>query len=292
MKFLLILVLTINIFAESQKLEFKSTYGITTKGNLFSKFKDSKVVLKSWLNNLAHLHNGELDVEYYNGGQLLFDAFKNNKFDMIAIDLPFYFKNRKEIENISNNKWSLSINEKKYTQYYLLGNKSKKLEGFGDLNKRIISLKDNEHPSEIWLNKNSLEKNKKSSKKLLKKIIYEKKETTAALNVFFGKSDYAIVSKEAWDVIIEFNPSIKNKIEILDKSKDIFLPFIGFFSNKASDKSKEIFFVLSDDLSKVAGGDQIVEIMKFNSIYKLTDESLSELDKYYNEYFELKKKYK
>lgn len=293
MKYLLILLIfTISLFAEVKKLEFISTYGITTEGNLFSKFKDAKIVLKSWLNDMGKIHGGQLDIKYYPNGELLFEAFKEDKFDMIAIDLPFFFKNRTEIEDVSNDTWTLSINEKKFNQYYLIGNKSNKLGGFSDLKAKSISLKEGDTSSWIWLDKNSYKTNMKASDKLLKKIQYEKKEKSVILNVFFKKSNYGIVTKEVWDLMLDFNPGIKSKVEILSKSKNIFLPFIGFFSEKSSLKSREAFFMVSKDLNKVKGGEQIIEIMKFNSIYKLDNASLVELDNYYNEYFKLKKKYR
>jgi hypothetical protein len=292
LKIIIILLLTLNLFADQGNFEFKSNFGITTEGNLLAKFKDAKIALKAWLDDMANLYKGEVGIEFYDKPELLYEDFKKNKIDMAVVSLSFFFENRASIEKNSTHIWSLSIDNKKFNRYYLIGNKKQHLKGFSNLKRKTMAIKKGDETAAIWLDKNSYEKNKVSSDKLLKIIKYEDKERTVLLNVFFGKTDYAIVTKDAWDVMLEFNPTLKKRIEILKESDNIFLPFIGFFSKNAHKKSVEVFFKVSSNLEELNGGKRIIKMLNFNSIFKVDDKMLLKLDNYHNDYFRLKKKYR
>lgn len=292
MKIIIILLLTFNLFADQGKFEFKSNFGITTEGNLLAKFKDAKIALKAWLEDMADLYKGEVGIEFYDKPGPLYEDFKKNKLDMAVVSLSFFFENRTSIEKNSSDIWSLSIDNKKLSRYYLIANKKQHLKGFSNLKRKTMAIKKGDETAAMWLDKNSYEQNKVSSDKLLKIIKYEDKERTVLLNVFFGKTDYAIVTKDAWDVMLEFNPSLKKRIEVLEESENIFLPFIGFFSKDAHKKSVEVFFKVSSNLEDLNGGKRIIKMLNFNSIFKVDEKMLLKLDNYHNEYFRLKKKYR
>lgn len=292
MKIIIILLLTLNLIADQGDFEFRSNFGITTEGNLLAKFKDAKIALKAWLEDMAVLYKGEVGIEFYDNPKPLYEDFKKNKLDMAVVNLPFFFENRTSIEKHSNHIWSLSIDNKKFNQYYLIANKKQKLKGFSSLKRKTLAIKKGDETAKIWLDKKSYKKNRVSSDKLLKQVKYESKERTVLLNVFFGKTDYAIVTKAAWDIMLEFNPTLKKRIEILEKSENIFLPFIGFFSKNAHEKSVEVFFKVSGNLEELSGGERIIKMLNFNSIFKVDDKMLLKLDNYYSEYFKLKEKYR
>lgn len=288
-KLLIILHLTISLPATDG---FESRFGFLSEGTLLSSFKDARVALKLWLEDVAVNYNGKLSVDFYDDSNSLYKALLNNELDMVVLDLPFFFKNREDILKTCDNFWSLNMVDIKYSQYYLIGKKSLNVKGFEDIKDKTITLKKGDIGASVWLDKNSLLSNKSSSQKTLKEIILKKKESTAILNVFFNKSDFAIVRKQTWDIISELNPSIKKKIEIIKKSKRIHIPFIGLFRKNVEKISIDAFFKLSKDLKSIEGSNHIITLLKFNSLFRVTDDYLKNLDIYYNEYFSLKKKYK
>lgn len=295
MKNIIILIFLVNLYADHTDhldLEFKSNYGMTTEGNILAKFKDAKVILTTWLEDMAGLHKGDVNIKFYDSSKPLYEDFKKNKLDMMVVDLPFFFENRAEIESKTSYMWSTYTNNKKFSQYYLLSNKTNNLKGFSELKNKKLSIKEGDLTAQIWLKKSSYQKNKKDSHKLLKSIKYESKERTVILNLYFGKTDYAIVTKDAWDIILDFNPSLKNKIEIIDKSEDIFFIFIGLFSKNANKKSIEFFSKIASDIEDIEGGKRISKMLSFNMFFKVENEDLEKLDIYYKEYFKLKHKYK
>lgn len=292
MKNVIILFLLINLYGDHNHSEFSSNYGLSTEGNILAKFKDAKVVLSRWLEDMAGLHQGDVNIEFYDTSKPLYEDFKKNKVDMMILDLPFFFENREEIELNTNYMWTSSFNGKKFNQYYLLSNKSSNLKGFSNLNNKKVSIKEGDLTAEIWLKNNSYIKNKKDSHKLLSSIEYENKERTVILNLFFGKTDYAIVSKDSWETILDFNPALKNKIVVLKKSENIFFPFIGIFAKDINKRKLEFFSKLTNSVSDIKGGKRISEMLQFDKIEKINKEDLQELSIYYKEYFKLKNKYK
>lgn len=293
MKLLLILLLSFNLYANANKqYEFESKFGFLSDGTLLSSFKDARVALKSWLEEVADEYNGKLEVEFYPDSRILYEDLKSKKLDMIVLDMPFFFKNKKDIEENSGDFWSLTMNNTKYAQYFLIANKSLNAKSFKDIKNRTLSMRNGERVASVWLDKNSLIANKSSYAKVLKKVKIVSKQSTALLNVFFKKTDFAIISKKTWDTMIELNPSITKKVKIISKSKKIHLPFIGLFKKKSNQKSIDAFFSISKNLSDLKGSEQIITLLKFNAIFRVDDESIKILDNYYNEYFKLKKKYK
>ncbi|MAC84831.1 MAG: hypothetical protein CL624_11930 [Arcobacter sp.] len=287
----LIIILQLTIFLSANE-KFESRFGFLSEGTLLSSFKDARVALKVWLEDIAISYNGKLDVEFYDTSEALYGALKNNELDMVLLDLPFFFKNKEDILKTTDNFWSLNISDVKYPQYYLIGKKSLNAKSFKDIKGKTIALKKGNGGAGVWLDKNSLIANKMSSIKALKSIYLKKKESTAILNVFFNKADFAVVRKETWDIISELNPSIKKKIEVIKKSEKIHIPFIGVFHKNTKKVTIKYFFKLSEDLKKIKGSGQIITLLKFNSLFRVDNEYLESLDKYYNEYFALKKKYK
>lgn len=288
-KTILLLSLCISLNAE---LKFEVKYGFLSEGTLLSYFSDAKIALKSWIQDIASDVDGKVDVEFYDKPETILNLLKKDKLDMVVFDLPFFFKNKEFILNNCDNFWSSSLGEEKFSQYYLVAKKSLKAKSFKDIKNKTISIKRNDDRLFIWLEKNSLLQYKKTSKKILKEISFNKKESTSLLNVFFNKSDFAIVNKKTWEIVTELNPAINKNLEIVKKSKKIHLPFIGFFKKGVNKESIVSFFDMTRDLKNLKNGEHIIELLKFKSIFRLNNTSLKDLTKYYDEYFALKKRYK
>lgn len=289
LKLLFILTLSLSLNAE---YKFESRFGFLSEGTLLASFKDTRVALSIWLEDIATKHNGKIETKFYDTSASLYEDFKNKKIDMVVLDLPFFFKNKRNILNTSDNFWSVNGMDGIYTQYYLIAKKSLSAKNFKDIKKKTISIKKGSIDTFVWLDKNSYISNKASLKKITKKIIEKKNESSALLDVFFDNSDFAVVKKHTWDIISELNPSISKKLVIVKKSKEIHIPFIGIFHKNTNKTVVDLFFGISKELKSVEGIEKIVEILKLNSLFRINNNSLKDLDNYYNEYFMLKKKYK
>lgn len=290
MKILFIILLSLNLYSK-EKLDFDTTYGLISTGTILSSFKDSQVTLIEWLKTIATNNNGNVEISFYDDSNILFNDYKNKKLEMIVLEPTYFFKLKKEIDKTSSNFWTSTSNEYKFNQYYLLSNKSAKNKSFKDIKNKSLSIKKDDISADVWLDKSSLIENKLGYKKVLKDIKYENKESTALLDLFFERTDFAIISKKTWEIMIEFNPTLMEKIQIISKSEEIHPVFIGFFSNEAEKKGIDVFFNMGENIKKLSTGEQILNLLKFDYILKIDSETLNSLEKYYNEYFELKNRY-
>lgn len=288
-KILIICILILSLNAKEYK--YVSTFGFLSNGTLLQNFKDGRIAFSLWIEDVASLYDSKLEVEYYTNKNDILNAYKNNNYflDMIVIPVPFYFENKKQIDEISDNFWSVSINDKKYTRYLLIARKELNAKNFKDLKDRTILFNKENDISEIWLDKQSIIYNNKRYKDVVKEEYYEKKESTILLRIFFGKSDFGVISENVWDTMIELNPSIKNKVDIVASSKKEHFPFIGFFRKGSTKEKSEIFFKIVSNLKQLPKSEQIMDLLKFDTVFKIEKDSLQNLEKFYNEYYDLKK---
>lgn len=287
----LLFIFNLSFFSYAEEVaELK--YGFL-ESTLVSSFADARVAAKVWLEDIvSDNYEKKANIEFYDSADILYKDLISGKLNMVVFDLEFFFKHKKNIEKIAHEFWSLNTFGTVYSQYYLIAKKSLNAKGFKNIIGKSVAYKKGDLSAEIWLDKNSLGIYKSEAKKILKEIILVKKENTALLNIFFNKTDFAIVTKKTWEIATELNPSIKKKIEIIEKSEKIHMPLIGLFRKDVKDSRIKSFFKASENISAVEGGREIVQLLKFDSLFKVKDTDLNKMDKYYKEYFELKKKYK
>ena len=287
-----ITLLNINSSANDKTYEFSSTFGFLQTGTILNRFKDARVAIKVWLEDIALSYGGDLTLNFYDNNNTLYKDFANHKVDMIVLSLPYYFLNKEKIDKEAIDFWTIAMSKDRYIKYYLISLKDSKIKSFKDVKNKSISITNNDTVGNIWIDKKSLQTFKTSYKNIFSQIHPVLKESTALLNVFFKKKDLAIVTKKTWDTMIELNPSIANRIKIVDETKQKHIPFIGFFSKYADKRSIDAFFELSANLHDLRGSSQVIDLLKFDSIFKLEKDSLIELENYYKEYEVLKKRYK
>lgn len=294
MKFLIIVLFIIsfitNLYSKDKEM-VEAKFAFVGNTGFVANFKDMEESFSLWLEEFGSKNAINLKATFLPTVELLGEEYLNNKFDMVTIPISYYFENKEKFAKKSKNYWSLSFNDKKFMQYYLISSKSSNAKFFKDIKNKTISVTEYDQVANDWLNKNSLIENKISYKKYVKDILNEGKESTVILNVFFKKSEFAVVSKHAWDTMTALNPSIAKSVEIIKKSEEIFIPFIGMFNVKSNDSTVKKFFELSAGIKETNDTEELFSLLKFNTIFEVKEEILNPLEVYYQEYFELKKKY-
>lgn len=279
--------------AEKKEYKHRLTMGISLNAGVLSKFKDENIATSSLVTEVSSTVNMDLQISLYNDNDEILKKYKQKNLDTIIIDTVTYFNNKNKFDFNSDVKWGIKTDDKTFSKYYLIANKSKKLKGFKDLkNKKLVVNKD-DNLAKIWLDKNSYENNKSSARTLVSELKQEKNYRRVVFNVFFGKSDFGIVTQKAWDVIVSFNPAIKNKVQILKSSEEIFLENIGVYSKSSDKETREYFFekglnpyAIDSEKSK-----DMLRVMKINGLYVMEDGFLNRLEQFFDEYFKLEKRY-
>ncbi len=290
------IIIFLNIFsfsAEKINYIYETNIGISSDAGILSKFKDRNVAMNSWLTEIAKTEKMKIQLKIYNENEAILKDYINNKMDTVILDAVTYFRNKDILDPLTYKKWGVSLSKKKRSRYYLIANGEKKLKGFKDLKNKKLVLKADDKIAKIWLDKNSLTLNEKSSDKLLGELKKEKNDRRVVFSVFFGKSDYGILTKKAWDVIVSFNPAIKKKVKIIDMSDNIFIDNLGIYAKDADASSREFFFEKGKNPQnlKAKNALRIINILKVDAIFVIEDESLEDLNRFFENYFELEKRY-
>lgn len=287
LKLFIVLIVTLNLNANDSV----SKFGFLSYNNNTLNFKDARDSLSSWIEDLGVSNNLKVDVTFYNTIDELVTAYKNNELDMIVLSFPDFYKNENTLRPISKDFWSASGTNEIYTQFYLVSLKELNVNSFKDIENKSLSIEEHEPISKVWLDKNSLIANKKSSEKMLKKIFFETKEQTPLLNVFFKKSDLAIVTKDTWNTMIQLNPSIEKKIKIIERSEKNYLNIIGLFSKNTKQEKIDVFFKITSKIEDATRGKELLSLLKFNNYFRLENSYIDNMEKYYDDYFDLKEKF-
>jgi len=203
-----------------------------------------------------------------------------------------YYENKDVLKKISKNYWTATFSNEEFSQFYLITQIDSNINSIKDISNKKISLELYDKVPEVWINKLSLLQNKKSIESISNKIIKENKENTALLNVFFRKTDLAVVSSRTWDDMIKLNPSISKKLKIIEKSEKNNIPFIGFFHKNVEEKKINDFFRVTGNIEKSVRAEELMTLLKFKKFFKIDDSYLSKMEICYTEYFELRNRYK
>lgn len=276
-------------YANEQKI---IKYGFIYQYNILTDFKDARESLKKWIELIAKKRDIDLEVIFFDSDDEIFNALLNDKLDLASINNEFFFKNKEIIKEKTNSYWTISLTEDRSLKYCLVNRSDVKFNSYKDLKGKSISLgKRANELSSKWLEKKSLEHNKTSFRNLVKNTTLETKESTLLLNTFFKKTDLAVIRKDTWETMLELNPSIKKQVNLFECGNTDFVPFIGVFSNKTDKKRIDSFFDFSSEISKGKEYSQILTLLNFKFMYKIEKNELDNLEKFYDDYEQLKEKY-
>lgn len=284
LKFIFILLFFSSItFAK----ENSSNIGVLAN-KIFSTQKEAIVASKIWTEYCAQRGYENVFVKFYNDEKILLNAYINNEVDSIIITYDMYYKNKNILENISKRRWIPSVTEDIFEQYYLIKNKNSKVT-FNNLNNQVIYYKN--YVAKTWLELIILKQYKKRASKVLLEIEDIVKPQKLIMSVFFDENILSIISKKYYEDMVELNPQIKHKIQIIKKSDKIFVSGIGFTNKKHNTYYDSMIPDLQKDISK-NGRVKLTNAIKLHNLYNVSNDELKPLNDFFNEYKILKKRYK
>lgn len=282
--FIFLFLLVPSVYSNGK--EDSVTYGFLTEFDILTNFKDARESLKNWMENVGKAQKKELNILFYSDINEMYEDYKKQKLDMFVVSVDYFFKYRKEIEKISKSYWSISFSEDETISYYLISQKDEKIKNLSDFKNKTLSIKTRERQAYHWIDNLALKDTNKNIDNLFNKIIYNDKESTSLLNLYFKKSDFCVVSKKTWDTMLELNPSIAKKLKIIRKSESIFFPFIGIFSKNVNQINHDLFYSYLEELKKPnnINNNLVFDLLKFKQVFRLNNEQISILSNFYLEY--------
>lgn len=255
---------------------------------IFEESKNANRFLKTWSDEFAKTKNIDVNILFYKKELNLYKDFTLGKLDGGFFNYDFFIKNEKTIKKYTKLFWSLSFSKENGFNYCLIANKQSEIKNINQLKSKSLSLVFKDKIPYNWINKQSLSIYKKPIKKILKNINYVKQESTAILNVYFKKTDFAVVKKYIWETMKEINPSIENKIKLIQCTTNNLFPIVGFIKEDVPKKDIDTFLNLSKDNDEDV---KFFDLILVDHIFLLENKHIEEMRKFTKEYESLKLKY-
>ncbi|MBU3015232.1 phosphate/phosphite/phosphonate ABC transporter substrate-binding protein [Poseidonibacter lekithochrous] len=260
--------------------------------DIISNYKNSKSALDIWINDFVKNINNNINLVPYNNKQDFIDDYNNGKLDIISLVAYSYLYNKEKIDENTIDYWQLGKSKNKSLEkMYLIVNKNSNINNILDLkNKKIAIDKENKF-GKFFFEKIYLENSKKNIDDIMSKINFNNKNSLL-LQVYFNKYDAAVITSNEYDIMLELNPAINKKINILETSPEIFPNLLIFFNKKNTSDNMKVFkksissFFINED------NHELFDILKVKEISRIEKSDLDKLYDYYQGYRKLKSKYK
>lgn len=123
-----------------------------------------------------------------------------------------------------------------------------------------------------------------NSSTFFKSINNTKTASKALLDVYFGLSDLCIVPKYIYDLSIDLNPALSQKLSIIHQSGERFLPILIFSFKHVDPVSKE---VINNNIAKIGDtirGRQILDMFNIQSVKLTNQEQIKPMINLYTNY--------
>lgn len=254
-------------------------------------FKISALLKKLVERNFNKLHpEYKLNIIFYENKNKAIKDFIENKILTLKAHPFLYFKHKKKLNKMIIKKSFLSANDEEVQEFYLIANNQIK-NPFNNLKKYKILAMGGNNNAMIWFKYLYYKNYKKSFYNNIKDINYVSKENRILNKVFFEKNSIGLITKGSYDLLLEINPQLKNRVKIVKKSKRIFVQVIildnlNLNYNKYSDILKK-----RSNLSGIIENSNLLGEVKIDFVEKFKDFNLSTFENFYNEYQRLEKKY-
>lgn len=281
MKIVLLIIFTsIYIFANEQKVNI----GISTS-DFYKNNQSAKITFKLIENSFNQKKNNvQIKFIHFKTTKELFNSYINNKIQIIVTNFDEYFKKEKILKEKTNALWTIPFNNTNSEQLYLI--KNKKLDfKINDIHKYVINYKDYSRPSEIWFRNFIYNEKKQSYKNFIKKENFNTKISQLNLKPFFDKTQISVVYKSDYDLMMELNPQIKNRVEILKKSKISFITNIGLVNKSIKEEDYKKLLKLFSGFKYLEKRNRIKSKLTLNKLTLLEKEKIDEQRDYYKNYY-------
>jgi len=289
--FILLFFITYSYASKNDILNI-ALYGLDKK--IANEKTVEKLLLKLY-DKIDNLKDKKINTFFYKTEKELVDDIKSDKkkFDFLYTIPSVYLRNYNIINNNTINHFAITTNESKYVQYYLVASKDLSLKKLLSLKNKKLRLQSMDFLGQYWFENLFLSEGVNYYKKNIKinknKVHRQYKKI---LDVYFGKIDLAIISKNSWETTIDLNPKIKNKIHVLKKSEEIF-PAVITVSNR--NINKDILkhhhdFILDENNEEYISN--ILSLVKFSNVIKIDKNDYDKAHKFYEKYLFTKQKYK
>jgi len=286
--FIISILLITNLYSQNE-LDDRYSFGVSINNFNSSNQNRMKRLTLNLLDNINNNYKKEINMVFYENEEELLKDFKEKKnINGIVIFSNFYLQNKELLREISKNPFIYKSSKTENSQFYLVANKKSNIKSIDDIVNKTFIHSIHEKNYSVWLDYISLKKFNKSYLKIVSKELLSEKTSTSLLDVYFGKADFCVLSKDVYEDVVSLNPSIVNNLTIVEKSPEI---FFFAFSSFHKDVSSELVSLLNNVVNNGKFEDDFKELfslINLDNVKQVEFKDLEKIDKFYDEYKILK----
>ncbi len=247
---------------------------------------DLEVALKVWAEDIKRILRVPADITFYRAMSEIrrdLDVGKVNFVIADGINLLRYF----EPEDLADGFGAAAANE---DSMMLLARRDSGLTGFKDIaGKRIVLLSDNEL-SDLLLETSCLRNFHMTCERAGVVVMRESRSQQQVLHVFFGKADAALVRGHPYDVAVEMNPQIQQRLHVLERIA-IYPTALGLFGARVSASFREYVIGKVPEMERHPRGRQLLEVMQTDRVGRFPKSVLEPIRRLMREHEALSRRY-
>jgi len=162
-----------------------------------------------------------------------------------------------------------------HEEFVLVARKDHGIDSLADLRGASLAIHDGESSNlaSAWLEAGLLRARLPETGELCSRVAYESKLSGAVLGVFFGKNDFALVSRRGFLAMAELNPQIASQLSIVSAAPPI-VPSFFCFRARLDSARKQRFLTEVMRLHESITGAQVLRIFKSDRMAQVSDEEL------------------
>ncbi len=264
--------------------EVSLAIGFTSKIFMNVDPKDAKAIVDLYVKEFGRSLNIETKAVVYSDINSIISDLTTGRLDIVST-LPIEYHRiaqRADTELAYTN----TNNDRKKRKWILLVRNNSGIRGLDDLKDKKLTIGKADTIGLMFADILLLRNNKRPAEQYFSKIIKKRKISSIILDLFFKKTDACLVDDWAFSTMAELNPQIQKQLKIISASPAIINTII-FFRKDISKEKKERAREAIRQMTVSDYGQQLLMVIKSDSIVKLELSDLDSFNQFFNEYEKL-----
>lgn len=277
---ILLLIFQLNCAASANKLKL----GVYKPNSIGVEAKDLKIGLEVWIAEIGHSNGIESEIYYYDDPRKLAEAFKSGRINM-SVASPLVYVQYFDTSLLLPGVVGYSSSKKEASKLLLLVRSEDYKKPIRNFLKKEISIPDYAEESKLLIETIAM----KNGCMYKPSFSLTKNSQLAILQLFFKKSDMAVVSLPEYKVAAELNPQLKTRLHIY-KTFNIFVGSLVFMRKGMDKKLYREIIENAKNLLKTPRGRQAMLMFHADTVDFCYSKDLDNIRDLYRKYLNLKSK--
>jgi ABC-type phosphate/phosphonate transport system substrate-binding protein len=235
---------------------------------------DAEIGIQLFFNEILSEGDISFSVKIYDDDEFLIQKFKQQKLHAIFIN-SLRFLELEELIHPSA-RYVVQYGPTVKRRYLVLVRNSDKVLSLADLRDRKLTFSTGHHVGKRFLDVKLLEQGLPESDFFFRKVKIVENANTAIVDLYFSKTDVALVPSHSFEVAVELNPQISRTVSVLTKSKPMVDLVVGMRQGFPQEQINRYEpYILTDIHTERIK--HVLRTFNISRLHRVTDDTLKEV---------------